>query len=177
MTTCQLTALRSCYCPLWVSPSRLAVDHRHETSRLPLAKRIYSAPYGRTDYMIVQVAFVQMGADRTLKPIRKKPPCKFTANLVYLVGRGFTGAETLDDVVGQNSLIRRVAPTIVWLIPCSYRLSPGHNESLSHTVDALSYLGPAYRIRAALNHHQQIFQFCLDCWYNPDIVADDALLL
>lgn len=54
MTTCQLTALRSCYCPLWVSPSRLAVDHRHETSRLPLAKRIYSAPYGRTDDEVVK---------------------------------------------------------------------------------------------------------------------------
>ena len=57
MTTCQLTALRSCYCPLWVSPSRLAVDHRHETSRLPLAKRIYSAPYGRTDDVEVKVIF------------------------------------------------------------------------------------------------------------------------
>ena len=32
-----------------------------------------------------------------------------------------------------------------------------NNESLSHTVDALFYLGSAYRIRAALNHHQQIF--------------------
>ena len=66
--------------------------------------------YRIDDYMIVQVAFVQMGADRTLKPIRKKPPCKFTANLVYLVGRGFTGAETLNDVVGQNSLIRGLLP-------------------------------------------------------------------
>lgn len=65
---------------------------------------------GKTMLMIVQVAFVQMGADRTLKPIRKKPPCKFTANLVYLVGRGFTGAETLNDVVGQNSLIRGLLP-------------------------------------------------------------------
>ena len=66
--------------------------------------------YRIDDYMIAQVAFVQMGADRTLKPIRKKPPCKFTANLVYLVGRGFTGAETLNDVVGQNSLIRGLLP-------------------------------------------------------------------
>ena len=66
--------------------------------------------YRIDDYMIVQVAFVQMGADRTLKPIRKKPLCKFTANLVYLVGRGFTGAETLYDVVGQNSLIRGLLP-------------------------------------------------------------------
>ena len=131
--------------------------------------------YRIDDYMIVQVAFVQMGADRTLKPIRKKPPCKFTANLVYLVGRGFTGRKTLNNMIGLP--YPWVAPTIVWLIPCSYRLSPGHNESLSHTVDALFYLGSAYRIRAALNHHQQIFQFCLDCWYNPDIVADDALLL
>ena len=66
--------------------------------------------YRIDDYMIVQVSFVQMGADRTLKPIRKKPPCKFTANLVYLIGRGFTGAETLNDVVGQNSLIRGLLP-------------------------------------------------------------------
>ena len=61
-----LTALRSCYCPLWVSPSRLAVDHRHETSRLPLAKRIYSAPYGRTNDMIVQVSFVNVCTYNTL---------------------------------------------------------------------------------------------------------------
>ena len=70
--------------------------------------------YRIDDYMIVQVAFVQMGADRTLKPIRKKPPCKFTANLMYLVGRGFTGAETLDDVVGQNiTLIHRLIPAFL----------------------------------------------------------------
>ena len=47
-------------------PSRLAVDHRHETSRLPLAKRIYSAPYGRTNDMIVQVSFVNVCTYNTL---------------------------------------------------------------------------------------------------------------
>ena len=36
-------------------PARLAVDHRPETSHLPLAKRIYSAPYGRTHKVVVQV--------------------------------------------------------------------------------------------------------------------------
>ena len=34
-------------------PARLAVDHRPETSHLPLAKRIYSAPYGRTHDEVV----------------------------------------------------------------------------------------------------------------------------
>ena len=47
-------------------PARLAVDHRHETSRLPLAKRIYSAPYGRTNDMIVQVSFVNVCTYNTL---------------------------------------------------------------------------------------------------------------
>ena len=45
-------------------PARLAVDHRPETSHLPLAKRIYSAPYGRTDKVIVQmIFFVKVGGD------------------------------------------------------------------------------------------------------------------
>lgn len=50
-------------------PARLAVDHRHETSRLPLAKRIYSAPYGRTINVIVEVALVCVGPDDDLKII------------------------------------------------------------------------------------------------------------
>lgn len=45
-------------------PARLAVDHRPETSHLPLAKRIYSAPYGRTHKVIVQmIFFVKVGSD------------------------------------------------------------------------------------------------------------------
>ena len=52
MTTCQLAALRSCYCPLWVSPSRLAVDHRHETHACRLLSGIYPAPYGRTNEVV-----------------------------------------------------------------------------------------------------------------------------
>ena len=45
-------------------PARLAVDHRPETSHLPLAKRIYSAPYGRTYKVIVQmIFFVKVGGD------------------------------------------------------------------------------------------------------------------
>lgn len=48
-------------------PARLAVDHRHETSRLPLAKRIYSAPYGRTDKMVVKAMGIKMGSYDHLK--------------------------------------------------------------------------------------------------------------
>ena len=44
-------------------PARLDVDHRHGTSHLPLAKRIYSAPYGRTNHMIMNVVFIGMGGD------------------------------------------------------------------------------------------------------------------
>ena len=36
-------------------PARLAVDHRPETSHLPLAKRIYSAPYGRTTDVVNKI--------------------------------------------------------------------------------------------------------------------------
>ena len=72
--------------------------------------------YRIDDYMIVQVAFVQMGADRTLKPIRKKPPCKFTANFMYFVRACFTGAETLDNMIGQNSFVHRFAPCALCLL-------------------------------------------------------------
>ena len=41
-------------------PSGLAVDHRLKTSRLPLAKRIYPVPYGRTEDVIVQMVFIDM---------------------------------------------------------------------------------------------------------------------
>ena len=44
-------------------PARLDVDHRHGTSHLPLAKRIYSAPYGRTHNMIVDVFSICMSCD------------------------------------------------------------------------------------------------------------------
>ena len=39
-------------------PARLAVDHRPETSHLPLAKRIYSAPYGRTNEVVVDMLMI-----------------------------------------------------------------------------------------------------------------------
>lgn len=41
-------------------PARLDVDHRHGTSHLPLAKRIYSAPYGRTNDVIMDMVLVGM---------------------------------------------------------------------------------------------------------------------
>ena len=41
-------------------PARLDVDHRHGTSHLPLAKRIYSAPYGRTNDMVMDMVAVRV---------------------------------------------------------------------------------------------------------------------
>ena len=93
MTTCQLAALRSCYCPLWVSPSRLAVDHRHETSRLPLAKRIYPAPYGRTNDVIVYVPAVGVRADDVGVFALQKAFSQLTAYAVCVLRRNLAGLE------------------------------------------------------------------------------------
>ena len=98
MTTCQLTALRSCYCPLWVSPSRLAVDHRHETSRLPLAKRIYSAPYGRTDDVVVQMPCVQVGGHHCLEPPAQQLLRQLHPDLMHQRRRAFPGGKALDQM-------------------------------------------------------------------------------
>ena len=98
MTTCQLAALRSCYCPLWVSPTRLAVDHRHETSRLPLAKRIYSAPYGRTHYVVVNVPGVHVRCYHAL--VAHELLSELETNLMGGVEVQFIiRRERLDDVV------------------------------------------------------------------------------
>ena len=110
MTTCQLTALRSCYCPLWVSPSRLAVDHRHETSRLPLAKRIYSAPYGRTDNVVVDVSLVDVGADDESVLAFGKAPGQLHAQAVGFLRRDLARHKGLPQVVG-NHIVRTAHPT------------------------------------------------------------------
>lgn len=54
-------------------PARLAVDHRPETSHLPLAKRIYSAPYGRTNKVVMQALGIQVGGNHHLKPVAPHP--------------------------------------------------------------------------------------------------------
>ena len=41
-------------------PSGLVVDHGLEASRPPLAKRIYSAPYGRTNDMVMDMVAVRV---------------------------------------------------------------------------------------------------------------------
>ena len=109
MTTCQLTALRSCYCPLWVSPSRLAVDHRHETSRLPLAKRIYSAPYGRTDNVVVDVSLVDVGADDESVLALGESPGQLHAKPVGFLRRDLARHKGLPQVVG-NHIVRTAHP-------------------------------------------------------------------
>ncbi len=107
MTTYQLAALRSCYCPLRVSPSRLAVEHRHETSRLPLAKRIYSAPYGRTGEMVKKMRkfhTLKGGKEQSYNP-------KLTAARVALVKTESEIEKLLDTLSGANSLLLQYANT------------------------------------------------------------------
>lgn len=79
-------------------PARLAVDHRPETSHLPLAKRIYSAPYGRTDNMVVDAFGVEMGADYRLKLSTQQPIRKFQPDLVGQFRRYLSGGETLHQM-------------------------------------------------------------------------------
>lgn len=56
---------------------------------------------------------IKMSADRTFKPISEKAPHKLTADLMYLVGRGFTGRKTLNNMIGQNvAVFYRLAPAL-----------------------------------------------------------------
>ena len=56
---------------------------------------------------------IKMSADRTFKPIREKALRKFAADLMHLVGSGFTGAKTLNNMIGQNvAVFYRLAPAL-----------------------------------------------------------------
>lgn len=79
-------------------PARLAVDHRPETSHLPLAKRIYSAPYGRTHNMVMDAFGIEMGADHRLKLPTQQPLCKLQPNLVGKFRRYLSGGEALHQM-------------------------------------------------------------------------------
>lgn len=79
-------------------PARLAVDHRLETSHLPLAKRIYSAPYGRTHNVVVYAFGVQMRADHRLKIPMQQPIRKFQPDLMRQFRRRFSGCEALHEM-------------------------------------------------------------------------------
>ena len=103
MTTCQLAALRSCYCPLWVSPSRLAVDHRHETSRLPLAKRIYPAPYGRTNDVVMYVLPVRVGANNVGVLALEEALGQLTPYMVCFLRSNLAGLKRLTYVVRNHA--------------------------------------------------------------------------
>ena len=83
-------------------PARLAVDHRPETSHLPLAKRIYSAPYGRTINVIVDVRLVFVGGYE--KGILALCPAhrRFIADAVGLLRRHLTVRARLPDLVAQR---------------------------------------------------------------------------
>lgn len=81
------------------SPAWLAVDHRLETSHLPLAMRIYSAPYGRTGKVVMIGSSIEVGGDHHLE-VRELPLGKFQADGVGLLGRDvILCGEGLDEVV------------------------------------------------------------------------------
>ena len=79
-------------------PARLAVDHRPETSHLPLAKRIYSAPYGRTHQVVMDMSSIEVSADYGLKLPAEQPLCKFQSKLMRQLRRHFTGCEALHEM-------------------------------------------------------------------------------
>ena len=61
--------------------------------------------------MVVQMSFVQMGTDGTLKTVSQKPPGEFAANFVYLIGCCLTGLEALNNMVAHIAAVQRFAPT------------------------------------------------------------------
>lgn len=71
---------------------------RHETSRPPLAKRIYSAPYGRTHNMVVDAFGVEMGTDHRLKFPAEQPVRKFHSDLMRQFRGDFSGSKTLHQM-------------------------------------------------------------------------------
>mgnify|MGYP000757016011 CR=1 FL=1 len=79
-------------------PARLAVDHRPETSHLPLAKRIYSAPYGRTYNVVVDAFGIEMGADHRLKVPAEQPIRKFQPDLMGQFWRYLSGSKALHQM-------------------------------------------------------------------------------
>jgi len=83
-------------------PARLAVDHRPETSHLPLAKRIYSAPYGRTNDMVVDVLLVGVGTDDKGMVALREAPGKFIAELVGFLRCDLARFEGLPDLIRDH---------------------------------------------------------------------------
>ena len=63
------------------------------------------------DNMVVQMSFVQMGTDGTLKTVSQKPPGEFAADFVYLIGCCLTGLEALNNMVAHIAAVQRFAPT------------------------------------------------------------------
>ena len=63
--------------------------------------------------MIVQMSSVKVGGHCTFKPICEKALRKLAADLIHLVGRGFTGRKTLNNMIGQNvAVFYRLAPAL-----------------------------------------------------------------
>lgn len=79
-------------------PARLAVDHRPETSHLPLAKRIYSAPYGRTHQVVMDMSSIEVSADYGLKLPAEQPIRKFHSDLMRQFRGDFSGSKTLHQM-------------------------------------------------------------------------------
>ena len=65
----------------------------------------------RVEYDVaVQMLPIQMGTDRTLKPVCQKPASKFAADLKCLLWCGFAWPKTLNDVISQHTAAQRFSP-------------------------------------------------------------------
>ena len=82
-------------------PARLAVDHRPETSHLPLAKRIYSAPYGRTDDVIMAMLLVDVGCNHIFVLALESFVRKLLSNFMRLFRCHFTDVKGLNQMTGK----------------------------------------------------------------------------
>ena len=83
---------------------------RHETSRPPLAKRIYSAPYGRTDQVVMNMIFVYVGGKDKFILAAQDFFCKFHAYFMGPLRRDLPRLKGLDQATAQvRSLVDGVA--------------------------------------------------------------------
>ena len=98
-------------------PARLAVDHRLETSCLPLARRIYSAPYGRTNDVVVDMLLVNVSADdESVFPFGQRFG-EVIADPVRCLRVDLAGLERLAKVIGDHIIFSRLPSRELGVLP------------------------------------------------------------
>ena len=98
----QLVGLMACCVPIRISSlgKPLTIGMKHRADRLLL--RIYFAPYGRTNHMIVNMHFVYVSTHyKSVFPFGE-PHSQFTSHAVCFFGRNFAGEKRLPHMISNH---------------------------------------------------------------------------